>query len=139
MSRIHKLWRFPFPPSEFKSLPEEVQHHVRQLNDFEGNHAAGEQQDFEAFADFWKDRPEIGMMVSLDHSIYFHEPRKVRADEWMLSEMESPWAGDGRGVVTQRIFSADGTLLATCFQEGVVRLKEPEVAKEVDTAAKPKL
>lgn len=139
VSRIHKLWRFPFPPSEFKNLPEEVQHHVRRLNDFEGYHPAGEQQDFEEFADFWKDRPEIGMMVSLDHSIYFHEPRKVRADEWMLSEMESPWAGDGRGVVTQRIFSADGTLLATCFQEGVVRLKEPEVAKEDDTAAKPKL
>lgn len=62
-------------------------------------------------------RPSIGMMVSLDHTIYFHEPRRVRADEWMLSEMESPWSGDGRGVVTQRIFSKDGTLLATCFQE----------------------
>ena len=35
----------------------------------------------------------------------------------MFTEMESPWAGDGRGVVTQRIFSKDGTLLATCFQE----------------------
>ncbi|KAL1850674.1 hypothetical protein VTK73DRAFT_9637 [Phialemonium thermophilum] len=64
------------------------------------------------------------MMVSLDHTIYFHEPRRVRADEWMFAEMESPWAGDGRGVVTQRIFSKDGTLLATCIQEGVVRLKE---------------
>ena len=35
----------------------------------------------------------------------------------MFTEMDSPWAGDGRGVVTQRIFSKDGTLLATCFQE----------------------
>ncbi|ROW10626.1 hypothetical protein VMCG_02054 [Cytospora schulzeri] len=139
VSRIHRLWRFPFPPKEFKNLPKEIQQHVRLLNDFEGYNPAGEQTDFEEFAEFWKDRPEIGMMVSLDHSIYFHEPRKVRADEWMLTEMESPWAGDGRGVVTQRIFAADGTLLATCFQEGVVRLKEPQVAKEDNTAAKPKL
>lgn len=49
--------------------------------------------------------------------IYFHNPKKVRADEWMFAEMESPWSGDGRGVVTQRIFSKDGTLLATCHQE----------------------
>lgn len=50
-------------------------------------------------------------------TIYFHNPKKVRADEWMFTEMESPWSGDGRGVVIQRIFSKDGTLLATCFQE----------------------
>jgi acyl-CoA thioesterase len=35
----------------------------------------------------------------------------------MLTEMESPWAGDGRAVVTQKIYSKDGTLLATCVQE----------------------
>ncbi|KAF3768748.1 hypothetical protein M406DRAFT_92086 [Cryphonectria parasitica EP155] len=129
ISRIHKLWRYPFPAREFSSLPPDVQEHVRKLNDFEGFETGGRgsgAQSFEEFRDFWKDRPEIGMMVSLDHSIYFHEPRKVKADEWMLSEMESPWAGDGRGVVTQRIFSKDGTLLATCFQEGVVRIKAPE-------------
>lgn len=50
-------------------------------------------------------------------SIYFHNPKKVRADEWMFTEMESPWAGDGRGVVMQKIFSRDGTLLATAIQE----------------------
>lgn len=40
---------------------------------------------------------QVGMMVSLDHSIYFHNPRHFRADEWMLTEMNSPWAGEGRG------------------------------------------
>lgn len=64
-----------------------------------------------------KGLPEVGMMVSLDHSIYFHEPRGFRADEWMFTEMASPWSGDGRGVVTQHMFAADGTLVATCFQE----------------------
>ncbi|RMJ25999.1 Histidine acid phosphatase [Aspergillus sp. HF37] len=47
----------------------------------------------------------------------------VCADEWMLSEMETPWAGDGRGLVTSRWWSRDGRLIATCVQEGVMRLK----------------
>lgn len=65
----------------------------------------------------WADRPTLGMMVSLDHSIYFHEPRSIKADEWMFQEMESPWSGDGRGVVIQRIFNKEGVLVATCVQE----------------------
>ncbi|CAI7611606.1 unnamed protein product [Penicillium manginii] len=74
---------------------------------------------------------EVGMMVSLDHSIYFHNPRAFRADEWMLIEMESPWAGEGRGLALQKIWSKDGVLIATCTQEGVVRLKQdkPPLAK----------
>lgn len=63
------------------------------------------------------DQKEVGMMVSLDHSIYFHNPWEFRADEWMLSEMESPWAGEGRGLAIQKIWSQDGTLIATCTQE----------------------
>lgn len=74
-------------------------------------------------------RPQIGMMVSLDHSIYFHEPGRIKADEWMFVDMESPWAGNGRGVVTSRVFSREGVLLATCVQEGVVRLKEEKEEK----------
>ena len=35
-----------------------------------------------------------------------------------MTEMESPWAGDGRGSVLQRICSKDGTLIATCVPEG---------------------
>ncbi|KAF3357319.1 hypothetical protein VdG1_05897 [Verticillium dahliae VDG1] len=76
---------------------------------------------------------------SLDHSIYFHDPRRARADEWMFSEMDTPWAGDGRGVVLQRIFAADGTLLATCVQEGLVRLTQEDVdgaAREGGATAK---
>lgn len=67
----------------------------------------------------WKEqrRSEIGMMVSLDHTIYFHNPRDFRADEWMFTEMESPWAGDGRGLVFQRIYSREGVLIASCVQE----------------------
>ena len=72
-----------------------------------------------------KAKRRIGMMVSLDHTIYFHNPRAFRADEWLLTEIESPWAEDGRALVMQRIWTKDGTLVATCVQEGVVRLAEP--------------
>lgn len=64
-----------------------------------------------------KEEREIGMMVSLDHTIYFHNPRGFRADEWILSEMETPWSGDGRGLVFQRMYTQNGTLIATCVQE----------------------
>jgi len=66
---------------------------------------------------FTNSRPEIGMMVSLDHTIYFHNPKAFRADEWMFTECESPWAGDGRGLVLQKMYSKDGTLVASCVQE----------------------
>lgn len=61
--------------------------------------------------------PEIGMMVSLTHSIYFHRSGGFRADQWMYSEMHTPWAGEGRGLVEQKIFTEHGILLATCYQE----------------------
>ncbi|KAI9831048.1 MAG: hypothetical protein M1819_005286 [Sarea resinae] len=62
-------------------------------------------------------RPQLGMMVSLDHTIYFHNPKAFRADDWLFTEMETPWAGDGRGLVMQRIFTREGKLIATCVQE----------------------
>ena len=62
-------------------------------------------------------RPQLGMMVSLDHTIYFHSPRDFRADDWIFTEMESPWSGDGRGLVMQHMWTRDGRLIATCVQE----------------------
>ena len=59
----------------------------------------------------------IGMMVSLDHIIYFHRPREVKADEWICTEMQTPWSGQGRGLVEQRIWNKEGRLVATCYQE----------------------
>ncbi|KAJ5279066.1 thioesterase-like superfamily-domain-containing protein [Penicillium angulare] len=60
---------------------------------------------------------QMGMMVSLSHSIYFHHQESFRADDWMLSEMSSPWAGEGRGLVYQSCWSQSGLLIATCVQE----------------------
>jgi hypothetical protein len=64
-----------------------------------------------------RDPREIGMMVSLDHTIYFHNARAFRADDWILSVVDSPWAGEGRGLVMQKIWSKDGVHIATCVQE----------------------
>ncbi|KAH6605166.1 acyl-CoA thioesterase II [Trichoderma cornu-damae] len=120
VSRIHGLWRLGMTPEQVVELPEQRRARMRALLEFEGMGSQLED---------WVGRPKLGMLVSLDHSIYFHEPKRVRADEWMFSEMESPWSGDGRGVVMQRIYAQDGTLLASCIQEGVVRLQQDGVEK----------
>lgn len=60
--------------------------------------------------------------ASLDHAMWFHRP--VRADQWILYDEQSPSASGGRGLGLGRMFAADGTLVATVAQEGMVRLKE---------------
>jgi acyl-CoA thioesterase-2 len=60
--------------------------------------------------------------ASLDHAMWFHRP--VRADDWILYTSDSPSAQGGRGLGTGRMFAADGTLVATVAQEGMVRVKE---------------
>jgi acyl-CoA thioesterase-2 len=60
--------------------------------------------------------------ASLDHAMWFHRP--VHADEWILYTQESPSASGGRGLGIGRMFAADGTLVATVAQEGMVRVKE---------------
>jgi acyl-CoA thioesterase 8 len=124
IGRIHDIWRVPrLLPSQVGSLPRATQRKMRRA--FEAERGIGAPLDDVAY---WEGRPHLGMTVSLDHTIYFHEPRRIRADAWMFCEMESPWAADGRGLVVQRIFAGDGTLLATCVQEGVMRLRQ-----DVDT------
>ncbi|KAJ5208063.1 hypothetical protein N7449_002442 [Penicillium cf. viridicatum] len=60
---------------------------------------------------------KMAMAASLNHTIYFHHPEAVRADEWMCSERESLWAGNDRALVIQRIWSPKVILVATCVQE----------------------
>ncbi|XP_077023968.1 acyl-coenzyme A thioesterase 8 isoform X2 [Tamandua tetradactyla] len=64
---------------------------------------------------------KVHFMVSLDHSMWFHAP--FRADQWMLYECESPWAGGSRGLVHGRLWRRDGVLAVSCAQEGVIRVK----------------
>ena len=57
--------------------------------------------------------------ASLDHSMWFHRP--CRADRWLLYDMESPNAHGSLGFSTGRLFQ-DGQLIASCAQEGLIRL-----------------
>lgn len=74
---------------------------------------------------------DVSMIVSLDHTIYFHHAAEIKADEWVFMELASSWAGEERALVTQRLWNRDGLLLASCFQEGLIRLKKDEEKKDV--------
>lgn len=63
--------------------------------------------------------PNSIQMASLDHTIWFHRP--FRSDEWWLYDQWSPSAGGARGLSIGRVFTQDGTLVATTAQEGLIR------------------
>jgi acyl-CoA thioesterase-2 len=63
--------------------------------------------------------PHKTQMASLDHTIWFHRP--FRADEWWLYDQWSPSASGARGLSLGRVFTLDGTLVATVAQEGLIR------------------
>jgi len=57
--------------------------------------------------------------VSVDHAMWFHRP--ARADEWLLFEQCAPSAGHGRTLTRADVFTADGELVASVAQEGLIR------------------
>ncbi|WP_322755314.1 acyl-CoA thioesterase II [Frankia sp. Cas3] len=65
-------------------------------------------------------------MASLDHAVWFHRP--FRADGWLLHDRESPVAAGGHALVRAHVYDADGYLVASIAQEGLVRTprREPE-------------
>lgn len=68
----------------------------------------------------WRTR---GMsLASLDHAMWWHRP--VNVGQWLLFAQESPSAHGGRGLGTARVFTEDGTHVATLAQEGMVRVPE---------------
>src|SRR5699024_1260310 len=67
---------------------------------------------------YWEMDKVLG--ASLDHALCFHRP--FRADEWVLYDSSSPTASGSRGLATGRFFAADGTLIATVVQEGLLRV-----------------
>ena len=59
------------------------------------------------------------MLASLDHAMWFHE--KINFNEWHLYEMDSPFSGGARSLNRGKVFSQDGTLVASVTQEGLMR------------------
>lgn len=59
------------------------------------------------------------MGASLDHALWFHRP--FRADQWLLYTQDSPNSHGARGFGRGLIYAADGTLVASVAQEGLMR------------------
>jgi acyl-CoA thioesterase II len=59
--------------------------------------------------------------ASLDHAVWLHDD--FRVDDWMLYSCDSPWSGRGRGFNRGAIYTRDGRLVATCAQEGLIRVR----------------
>jgi acyl-CoA thioesterase-2 len=65
-------------------------------------------------------------MASLDHGMWFHRP--FRADDWLLYACDSPTAQGARALARGQVFAADGRLVASTIQEGMIRVVEPGAA-----------
>lgn len=59
--------------------------------------------------------------ASLDHAMWFHKPSNF--NDWHLYTQDSPSASGGRGFVRGAIYDAQGELVASVAQEGLMRLK----------------
>ena len=57
--------------------------------------------------------------ASLDHSLWFHAP--IELNDWLLFAQDSPVAARTRGLTRGQFFRADGTLVATAYQEILMR------------------
>jgi acyl-CoA thioesterase 8 len=112
---VHGIWDFVKPPlTEFHVDGEDLSeksaiHHRIPASDEEPTERRHGQP------------RRVSMMVTINHTMYFHAPTKIKADEWMLMELSSHWSGSGRGIATQKIWTKEGILIATCLQEGIVR------------------
>jgi acyl-CoA thioesterase II len=65
----------------------------------------------------WLDGSTTG--ASLDHAMWFHRP--FRADRWLLYAQESPIAYGARGLARAEVFTAEGELVVSVVQEGLIR------------------
>jgi acyl-CoA thioesterase-2 len=57
----------------------------------------------------------VRTIATVNHSMWFHAPARV--DEWLFYRTKSPWAGDGRALVSGTLFNRDGKQVATVAQE----------------------
>ena len=59
------------------------------------------------------------MRASLDHVLWFHRP--VRADEWLLYNLEAVSLSGARGLARGLVHGRDGRLVLTVGQEALIR------------------
>ncbi len=58
-------------------------------------------------------------VATIDHSMWFHRP--VDLTQWLLYSVVSTSSSSARGFVRGEFFTADGVLVASAVQEGVIR------------------
>ena len=63
-----------------------------------------------------RDRMQV---ASLDHAMWFHRP--VDLTKWLLYAIDTPSTSMSRGYTRGNIFTADGLLVASTVQEGLIR------------------
>ena len=72
--------------------------------------------------------PRLGAVATLDHSMWFHG--RFSANEWLLYDMTSPFAGSGRALCFGHLYRPDtGALVVSCAQQGVMRLAKPSLRR----------
>ena len=59
-------------------------------------------------------------IASLDHSIWFHKPLNV--GDWLLYSLDSPSSSHSRGYTRGEIYTSSGVIVASCMQEGLMRM-----------------
>jgi acyl-CoA thioesterase-2 len=71
------------------------------------------------------------IIASLDHAMWFH--RDFRLDDWLLYVCDSPSSSGGRGLARGMIYDQKGRLVASTAQEGMIRLRRTDNAKESES------
>jgi acyl-CoA thioesterase-2 len=56
--------------------------------------------------------------------MWFHND--FRMDEWLLYDKDSPSAAAGRGLNRGSFYNASGEIVASCAQEGLIRLRKAQ-------------
>lgn len=59
------------------------------------------------------------MLASIDHAVWFHG--EVDTDDWLLFAQDTPVARSGHGLARGLFFNPQGTLVASCVQESLMR------------------
>jgi len=60
-------------------------------------------------------------IASLDHALWFHNP--IKADDWLLHTVEAERVSGGRGLARGKFYNAEGVLVASVVQQGLMRLR----------------
>ena len=81
----------------------------------------------------WVDGRTSG--ASLDHAMWFHRP--FRADRWLLYVQDSPVAHGARGLAHGEVYTAEGELVVSVMQEGLIRTSPPAAAGSAPSSSRP--